>query len=123
VADIQITTREAGEVVILDTAGSIDAFMVTRIREEINRLLEQGRIRIVLNCCRISRINSTALGILVGRLRRARHLGGDIKIVGLMPDMRGIFDITGASRVFRLFADEESALADFARPRDPLDGE
>jgi len=123
VVDIQILTRETGDVVVLDTVGSIDAFLVTRIREEINTLLGQGKIRIILDCSRISRINSTALGILVGRLRRARHLGGDIKIVGLLPDVRGIFDVTGASRVFRIFADEASALADFARPRDPFDGE
>lgn len=122
-AEIQIVTREVGDVVIIDTSGSIDAFLVTRIREEINTLLGQGKIRMVLNCSRISRINSTALGILVGRLRRARHMGGDIKIVGLVPDVRGIFDITGASRVFRIFEDEAGALADFARPRDPLDGE
>lgn len=122
-ADIQIRTREAGDVVIIDTVGSIDAFLVTRIREEINTLLGQGKIRLVLDCSRISRINSTALGILVGRLRRARHMGGDIKIVGLLPDVRGIFEVTGAARVFRLFEDEASALADFARPRDPFEGE
>ena len=115
-SEIRVDTHEDRGIVVIDVEGRIDAFLVTKIREVINDLVQEGKVKLVIRFEKVSQINSTALGILVGRLRRVRIHGGDIKIVGLSPEIQRIFDVMGASRIFNIYADIEGAKQAFEKP-------
>ena len=112
-SDFRVDTNEKGGCVIIDTEGRVDAFLVTKIREVINELIQAEKVKIIMRFHKVAQINSTALGILIGRLRRVRLHGGDIKIVELNSDIRRVFDVMGASRIFDIHPDVDSAIKAF----------
>jgi anti-sigma B factor antagonist len=116
--EFSVETREEGGAVVIDVQGRVDAFLVTKIREVINEFIQQEKILLIIHFKRVAQINSTALGILIGRLRRVRMHGGDIKIVELSPEIRRVFDVMGASRIFDIHDTVESARLAFGL--DPL---
>jgi len=111
--DFRVEAEERDGIVVIDVEGRVDAFLVTKIREVINDLVQDGKIKLIIRFKKVAQINSTALGILIGRLRRVRMHSGDIKIVELSPEIRHVFDVMGASRIFDLHDDVESARTAF----------
>ncbi|MEO5743433.1 MAG: STAS domain-containing protein, partial [Terracoccus sp.] len=56
-------------------------------------------------------LDSTGLGVLVGRLKLTRTMGGSMRIVGTDDRVLKVFSITGLDKVFEMHDDLESALA------------
>lgn len=113
--DFKVEAHDEGGVVVIDVEGRVDAFLVTKIREVINDLVQDNKTHLIIRFEKVAQINSTALGILIGRLRRVRMHGGDIKIAELSTDIRRVFDVMGASRIFDIHSDVASAREAFAR--------
>lgn len=111
--DFRVEAQETEGIVVIDVEGRVDAFLVTKIREVINDLVGDGKVRLIIRFQKVAQINSTALGILIGRLRRVRMHSGDIKIVELSPEIRRVFDVMGASRIFDIHDDVEGARTAF----------
>jgi len=95
---------------ILDLFGDLETLGITKLKEELENLIRDDRTMILLNLEKIGRFNSTALGILIGRLRRVRVAGGDIKIYNVKPALKKMFDLMGVTRVFDIYGSETEAL-------------
>ena len=54
----------------------------------------------MLDLLGVTFLDSTALGVLVGALKRCRELGGDLHVVVADPRIVKIFEITGLTNVF-----------------------
>lgn len=120
-AEVPISVRETtGGCSVITIEGGLDAFVVTKVKDVLNDLVARGATRIVIDMKNVQEINSTALGILVTRLRRVRLHGGDMKLCGLSEDVRRVFDVMGASRIFEIFDDVEDAARAFDDNAPPL---
>lgn len=113
--DFKVEAHDEEGVVVIDVEGRVDAFLVTKIREVINDLVQENKVRLIIRFEKVAQINSTALGILIGRLRRVRMHGGDIKIVELSADIRRVFDVMGASRIFDIHGSVDGAREAFQK--------
>jgi anti-sigma B factor antagonist len=81
-------------------AGEIDVATAPQLRESLHRVIARGEATIVLDLLDVSFLDSTALGVLVGALKRCRELGGDLHVVVTDPRIMKIFEITGLTKVF-----------------------
>jgi anti-sigma B factor antagonist len=72
------------------------------LRESLHRVIAQGETTVVLDLLDVTFLDSTALGVLVGALKRCRELGGDLHIVVSDPRIMKIFEITGLTNVFTI---------------------
>jgi anti-sigma B factor antagonist len=78
--------------VCLALTGELDAFDAPRLRE----LFEQATAPVlVLDLTRVSFLDSTVLGAIVGLLRRQRQEGGELRVVLPDGEARRIFEVTG----------------------------
>lgn len=98
------------DVVILRPNAGIDAYVVSSLRDAIIESAEKGQTKIIIDLVNVDQINSTALGVIVGRLRQVRTQGGDIALIHLNERIKNIFEMMGANKVFPIFPDLESAL-------------
>lgn len=73
-----------------------------------------GNRRLVLNLSECEWFNSTAIGMLVGRLTHYRARDGEIKLCGLGKRMKNLFVMMKLIEVFDHYDSEEEALASFA---------
>jgi len=113
---LSITVRNERGVVIAEVAGEIDISTVTRLRERLFKLAENGRTLIVdLN--RVTFIDSAGLGALVGTARRAVEYGGSMHAVCARQQTRKLLWLTGVDRRIPLAATLDGALMSLAVSR------
>lgn len=96
--------------VVLTPKGEIDAYSAPLLRDRITDALEPGVIRLVVDLSRTTFLDSSALGVLVGALKRMRERDGTLHIVVPPPEIRRVFEITNLDRVFDLHDSLASAL-------------
>jgi anti-sigma B factor antagonist len=75
--------------------------------------------QVVLDLGKVTHIDSSGLGILVGLYAAAQKLGGAVKIANLNLQLRDMLQITKVVTVFELFDRAEDAAASF----NPLAGQ
>ena len=87
---------------VIAVSGEIDVATAPQLRECLHRVIAQGESTIVLDLLGVTFLDSTALGVLVGALKRCREDGGDLHIVVADPRIMKIFEITGLTNVFTI---------------------
>ena len=96
----QIEERSANGVPVILVEGEIDVATAPQLRECLHSVIAQGNATIVLDLLGVSFLDSTALGVMVGALKRCRELGGELHVVVTETRIKKIFEITGLDRVF-----------------------
>lgn len=80
-------------------------------RAQIKDILQQGNGRLILDLTLTEVLDSSGLAVLVGNLQTARKQGGDIVLIGMGNNVRALFELTRLHTVFKIFDDEDTALA------------
>jgi anti-sigma B factor antagonist len=101
--------REPEEIVEVVPVGELD--MASASQMKLQDHLDAGRTRLVLDLGDVSYIDSGALGEVVRAMKRAREVGGDLRLCGLRGDVLRIFEITGLGKAIAVYATREEAVA------------
>jgi anti-sigma B factor antagonist len=107
---IQITERPNGMTLVRIDDARLTAAIAPDFKQRMADAVEAGHNRLVLDLSRVTFIDSTGLGALVGVLKRIGNRG-DLAVCGLQPAVQQMFKLTRMDRVFRIFPDAETALA------------
>jgi len=91
----------------------VDLQAAPEIKQEITRWSDQDHTRIVVDLSRVSYLDSTGLGVLVGALKRLREKDGELRLVHPTPRVMRVLEITRLVNVFQIFDTEDAALASF----------
>jgi anti-sigma B factor antagonist len=110
---LRFDTRHEPGYTIVTVSGDIDMITVAGLREQLFELAASGR-PIVADLDRVSFIDSTGLGVLVGTVKRAASHGGAFHVVSAQPSISRLFRLTGldgAIPLARTLEDAAQALA------------
>ena len=108
---MQVTTRDTGDAVVLTLEGRLVLEDVeAELRAAIDGLIEQGRVKLVLNLVDVTYIDSAGLGFLVSKYVSVHRRGGNMTLVGVSPRVAHVLEITRLAQVFEIFASEEEAI-------------
>jgi anti-sigma B factor antagonist len=97
--------------IVIKLQGEVDLYAAPELKDHVNRAIESGKNKLVLDLSEATFIDSTTLGILVSGMKRLRPRGGMLAVLCPDPTMARIFDITGLNRMFSVHDNLESALA------------
>jgi anti-sigma B factor antagonist len=114
---MRIVERRIGDVTILQAIGRLeleDGDIV--LRDTVNRLVEAGRVKLVLDMKEVTRLDSAGIGMLVSKYLTARRGGGVLKILHPTDRTDHLMDITKLTTVFEIFDDEDEAVRSFGGP-------
>jgi anti-sigma B factor antagonist len=112
---VKLTTRQRGEVIIVDASGRLTLGEGTStLRAKMRELVEGGSRRIVLNMAEITYIDSSGLGELVAAYTTVTTAGGKLKLLNLAKRVHDLLQITKLYTVFQTFEDEASAADSFS---------
>ena len=95
-----IHKSEEQGLVVLSLEGYLDAHTAPEFEKAVETEYEAGRVRLVVECSRLTYISSAGLGVFMSFIDEIRGAGGDIKICGLAPKVFQVFDILGFSALF-----------------------
>ena len=82
--------------------GELDDYTAPRLRECFGEALEAGAKRVVVDLSKMSFIDSTGIGALVGGLKRFRSVGGDLELDSPSRSAFRVLELTGLTRVFHI---------------------
>ncbi|MCX3067990.1 MULTISPECIES: STAS domain-containing protein [Cetobacterium] len=111
--NFEIIEKTVDDVRVIKVCGELDALVAPKLKERIAKQIELDINKFVIDFSDLVHINSLAMGILRGKLRVVRDLGGDIKLVGLNDHIKTIFEMIGLDELFDIYATEEEAIASF----------
>lgn len=109
-----VSTEHAGAVGIVVLAGEVDIYTAPRFKESMLELLDASVGKLVIDLSAVTFIDSTALGVLIGGLRRVHDAGGVMALVVATPAVERVLTITGLDRVFDVHDTRAAALAALA---------
>ena len=109
--DLSITRADHGDQTVVHLGGEIDVYTAPLVREKLDEQIQGGRTRLVVDLTDVTFLDSTGLGVLVGRLKLARTRGGSMRLVGKDDRVLKVFSITGLDKVFEIHPDLDAALA------------
>jgi anti-sigma B factor antagonist len=109
--DLSVSSTEQGSVTIVHVAGEIDVYTAPLLREVLDKQVAAGRIALVVDLEKVTFMDSTGLGVLVGRLKLVRGQNGSLRIVSNQDRILKVFKITGLDKVFHIYPTVEEATA------------
>jgi len=107
------TERVNAHTAVVTLIGEMDVYTTPQAREAMLHLIADGYYHLVVNLQGTEYLDSTALGVLVGTLKRVREQGGDLRLVAPSPRVRRLLEITRLINVFPIDATEQEATAYF----------
>ena len=84
-----------------------------KFKDQINNDIEQGNSKVIVDLAMVEYLDSSFLGALVAGLKRATMKNGDLKLVGLQPPVRAMFDLTRLYRIFDIYESMDDAVNSF----------
>ena len=100
-----------GENLIIHLPEELDHHTVEKIREETDQLFLEKRIRnVVFNYENTHFMDSSGIGLVMGRYREVRYLKGDVYITCVNQKVERILEISGLYRVVKKANRVEDAL-------------
>ena len=96
---------------VVTVEGEIDIYTAPRLRELLIELAAKGNYQLIVNLDKAGFLDSTALGVLVGGLKRVRPHDGSLDLVCAQERILKIFRITGLTKVFGIYPTVDQAIA------------
>src|SRR5215210_2940717 len=99
-----------GERQVVAVVGEIDLFTAPELKAALGAAVEAGRTRIVVDLTQTSFLDSTALGVLIGAVKRLRSRDGVLTIVNTDRNIAKTFEITGLDQIFTIRPTRDEAI-------------
>lgn len=81
-------------------AGELDHCTASQIRRQLDEILEdQGVTHLCLDLENLTFMDSSGIGVLLGRLRLLQQRGGTLSVKNMQPPIEKLFRLTGLQRV------------------------
>ncbi|MGA2715645.1 MAG: STAS domain-containing protein [Bryobacteraceae bacterium] len=112
---VKLTTRQVGDVTVIDVSGRITLGEGSSvIRDEIHSLTDKGNKKVLLNLGDVTYIDSSGIGELVSGYTTMTNAGGTMKLLSLTKRVKDLLQITKLYTVFDVHEDEAHAVRSFA---------
>ncbi len=108
-----IEEEYAGDIVILKLRGLIDSGTSQQLEDKFKELVSSESVRLVIDLQGVDYISSAGWGIFVGEIKGVRERDGDIKLAGMTPGVREVFDLLEFNTLLQPFDSKEDAVAVF----------
>jgi anti-sigma B factor antagonist len=96
---------------VVGVRGEIDLFTAPELKQKLTDAIEDGKTRIVVDLTETTFLDSTALGVLIGAVKRLRSRDGALVIVNVDQNIAKTIEITGLDQIFTILAERDAAIA------------
>ena len=111
---IDVYVEEAASnrgVSILRVSGYVDTTTSPELERRMQALLREKRYHIVVDLARVEYISSAGWGIFISEIREIREQGGDLKLAGMIADVREVFDLLEFENILQSYPETDLAVA------------
>ena len=111
---VKLTTRQVGDVSVVDVAGRITLGEgSSALRDALRDMINKNQKKILLNLGEVNYIDSSGIGELVSGFTTVTNSGGQLKLLNLNKRVKDLLQITKLYTVFDVHDDEAKAIGSF----------
>jgi len=106
--NIDTYNMESG-VPVITLEGEVDVYTAPQLKQQMIGLLESGAKQVIIDLTKVEYFDSTALGVLIGGLKRMRERDGNLSLICPNPRIKRVFEITGLDKIFDIYNSVDEA--------------
>lgn len=107
--NIELETRH--DVLCIRLSGELDQHTADELRDKAAAVIEKNEIRhIVLNLEKLNFMDSSGLGVILGRYKQIKQVHGEMVVCAISPSIQRLFDMSGLFKIVKMEPTEEFAL-------------
>jgi anti-sigma B factor antagonist len=99
-----------GHAHVVEVEGQVDLYSAPELKEHTSRVIEQGKTCVIIDLSRVTFMDSTGLGVLVGALKRLRAARAELLLVVTDYDIERLFELTGLDGTFTIYRSRDDAI-------------
>lgn len=108
---MMLSTSTTAPHVVVAVTGDVDVATAPALREHLYEAIDEGTHSVVVDLTAVDFIDSVALGVLIGVLKRLRAVDGQFALVAPHERLLKVFRMTALDRVFIIRPTLDGALA------------
>ena len=90
--------------------GEIDHHTATKLRGEIDKMLGGEIKNLIFDFSKLTFMDSSGIGMIMGRYKRIKKLGGKVIITSATPQIKRIIEMAGIHGIMQITPDLKRAL-------------
>lgn len=99
------------DTMIVRLNGELDQHYAESLRRDIDsRVADRGIHKIVFDFSRVGFMDSSGIGVIMGRYRLMQSVGGSVSAFGVSARLDKLIEMSGIKRIVPVYANEENAL-------------
>lgn len=95
---------------VISPVGRIDGATSPAMESEITDVIASGERHLLVNLSGVDYMSSAGLRVLLAAMKKVKALQGEMVLCCMQPFVKEVFDLTGFSRIFSIYATEEEAV-------------
>lgn len=111
---MELVEKTSGDVTILVLNGRLDSNTSKILEDKVMDILRQGSKKLLMDFQDVDYINSTGLRVLLLALQQLKKNQGKLCLCCIKDYMKEVFEISGYTEIFPIFATQEDAVKGFA---------
>jgi stage II sporulation protein AA (anti-sigma F factor antagonist) len=109
---ISMQIRQQGDVLIARLGGELDHHTADKVKGHLEQQLAKGHTKhLVVNLAGMHFMDSSGLGVLIGRYKQIKQLGGQMKVSNVDPAIYRIIEMSGLFKIIQVHPTEHEALS------------
>ena len=99
---MKVQCRKTGRCLIVTLSGEMDHHASDLARRKIDDAYHvQGALHIIFDCHELNFMDSSGIGLIMGRYKTAASLGGRVMLTGVSPKLDRIFSMSGLYKIIK----------------------
>jgi stage II sporulation protein AA (anti-sigma F factor antagonist) len=103
--------EKVGNQLIIRLEGELDHHYASRIRQAADAAVAAGDIRrIIFDFTRVGFMDSSGIGVIMGRYKLMQSVGGSVAAFGFSPMLDKLISMSGITKLISVYSTEQEAL-------------
>lgn len=104
---ITVSLYVEGQVLYVNLNGELDHHTADQLRSRLNSVMSESRIQhIVFNLKHLDFMDSSGIGIILGRYNQLKAVNGSVMVIGMKPLVAKVFELSGLSQIIKVINDD-----------------
>lgn len=99
---------------IISLNGRLDGSTFNQVETTLLKSIDQGERQLVIDCSQLSYISSAGLRVLLVIAKKLKAVNGKMNLSELNENVKEVFDVSGFSSIFSIYATKDEAAGQFA---------
>jgi anti-anti-sigma factor len=110
---MEIIQEKVNDVAIVEIKGRLDVTTASDLEQVFTKLLSENQNKVLVECRELEYISSAGLRVLLNAAKQYNKVSGQIMLAGLSQNVKQVFEISGFTSIFPIYATRDEALKAF----------